>query len=504
MPTPFHTGTEGCTLADVLIKPNSSQEGLTELGAAIQGVVGAVSAVRIPLDSLAQLTPFLMWSLSRLPTNYIGVPAAGVTTFRDQSGEEESGVIIWIIDTQIEFHHGDFIDSNGDTRILFPCGRTDSARAGDNTCPGNGTANGGTLWMKAQIDATLPGGGTIRQTATGGHSSHVLKRAAGDDTTYGGMTPGADIIMVKTSFSTTDIIGGLSFMDQKTANLGSPSAINMSLGVHFSPHDGTDSLSAAINGLVGPGKPEKAVVVAAGNERTDKIHASGNVSSGPQSTAFTVPSQMIFGRVEIWYDGQDIFTVDLPDPGNNVLVAGIGPGVSSAPNPSDPFRCTQIGSSNTCYRVDHSVPQSGLNGDVEIVAEIATTAQSSDTPGTYGVRLNRTSVSVGTFDVWITCPFAFCEFPSGDTPLTVGSPRVATNAITAGSYVTRDCWPSTNDGTDCYFSPPTVGAISDFSCKSPTRDGGQTPEFAAPGEGIASALSIDASYTNIVAVENTP
>ena len=172
------------------------------------------------------------------PVNDLGVPATGASSFRTRTGTDGSGAIVGVIDSGVDFTHNDFRNSDGTTRILFICDQTDAPQVSDQTCPGDGSTSGGTLWIEAQINAALLSQGSIRQTDSVGHGTHVLGSAAGNDSTFGGMVPGADIIFVKAGnagFKTTNLLSALDFIDQQATALGKPFVINMSLGGHIGP-----------------------------------------------------------------------------------------------------------------------------------------------------------------------------------------------------------------------------------------------------------------------------
>jgi hypothetical protein len=499
---PFHTDAAGNVFVDALIKTDGSREGLDDLGITVRSQIGAVVSARIPVDSLEALAglpnvTFVESARPLVPANDASGPAIGAPGFRTPTGEDGSGVIVGVIDTGADIFHSDFRNADGTTRIKFICDQTDPPQGGDDTCPGNGASNGGTLWTEAKINATLSGeagDNPVRQQDTIGHGSHVMGTAAGNDATYGGVAPGADLIVVNTTLATTDIIDGMSFIDQRAAELGLPYVINISLGNHIGPHDGTDLWSQAIDEMVGPGKPGKAIVTSAGNAGHSSIHASGSVNSGgTTSVGFEISEGTEVAILSFWYHGQDSFCAGFLDPDGQGLPC-VGPGQSAGPTCREPHVCLILG---------HSLPQQA-NGSAEVFLAIIPYSNNSTIglPGAWSINLGGQVVNSGTFDGWVTCQPSPCGFlpPHGNTDSTVGQPGVARNVISVASYVTKECWTS-QAGEECYGPPfsrsATLGDISFFSSKGPTRDGRIKPDIAAPGQAVVSTLSSNLDSPNI-------
>ena len=369
---PLHTDADGREYVNALVKTDGSRDGLEHLGVIVQGTVGTVVVAAIPLDSLGPLTSlpnveFVEAERQLEPRIDVSVRETGALTYREATGADGSGVIIGIIDSGVDFRHSDFIGPDGATRIVLLCDQTIRPRDGNDGCPGGGGQRGGTLWSGAQINAALDGAGVVSQVDESGHGSHVLGIAAGDDGTFTDMAPGADLIVVKTSFTNTDIVNAIGFIDRKAAEMGLPYVINLSLGGDTGPHDGTDAMSQAIDDLTGEGVPGKVVVAAAGNSGNDKAHASGEITFGATSEVrFRVPSGTTAVYLDIWYDGQEEYTFGLEHGGGNLIGALRGDSLAGC-----------FLSSDTCYWVHHT-PQLHMNGDVEIYVEL-TAAEGSST-----------------------------------------------------------------------------------------------------------------------------
>ena len=235
-------------------------------------------------------------------------------------------------------------------------------------------------------------------------------------------------------------------------------------------------------------------MVAAGNEGGDKIHAGGNVTSVTQTVTFNVPTGTSAVFLDIWYDGQDSFVFGFQMPGGQTLTS-VDPGEAF---PQDPNAASCINGTNTCYNVSHTVTQTTNSSKEVFLVLVPVTGQTIDA-GTWIFTLSGTTVNVGTFDAWIVCSGASCDFPAGDDNKTIGEPGVAKRAITAGAHVTKWCWDSIDTFSYCYTDPAQsrVNQLSSFSSLGPTRDGRQKPDIAAPGQGIMSTKSKDASYSNV-------
>ena len=110
-------------------------------------------------------------------------------------------------------------------------------------------------------------------------------------------------------------------------------------------------------------------------------------------------------------------------------------------------------------------------------------------PGTWRLHLRGDRIEEGRVDVWIERahrPNGSSRFQARFTPssaddtCTISVPGTARWIIVAGSYITR-------------LSGVTVGQISNFSSRGPTRYGLQRPTLTAPGQLIVAARSSDSS-----------
>ena len=479
---------------DVFIRGNVSKASIESLGGVVRTIVGEIITAKVPVSKLRAIAdlPGVQYVQASMPckptldistsnsmsdSNFLGIDADAV-----QSTYDGTDVIVGVVDTGIDWDHGDFIDDTDSTsRILYIWDQTLTPQGGESNPSGY---DYGVEYTKSQIDDEIDGTptGFVRERDTEGHGTHVAGIAAGDgsDTDgdepagkYKGVAPDADLIIVKTDFYSTHIVDGVNYIISKAQSLGRPVVVNLSLGRQYGPHDGTSEFETAISSFCGTGKM---VVVSAGNKKGKEIHAEGVYSGSSVSTSFYVKSGAKVG-IDIWHDGGDGYTCTVQGPGVGPISANHGQYISS--------------SSISIWNATSTPP----NGDNEIVIHIT-----NPPVGSWSITLSNRNPSSGSgeFDMWIYEPSDPSEGSAYFTSNVsedeiVGEPGNAQNCLTVGSYNTKYEWDSEN-GFHYWYEPPiTLADISSFSSEGPTRDGRLKPEIAAPGKGIVSSLSTDST-----------
>lgn len=388
-----------------------------------------------------------------------------------QAGE---GVIIGAVDTGIDYTHLDFrVDSDGDgfeetSRILAIWDQT--------------IGFSGTEYLQEEIELDLANGhdasqGVVRQKDTNGHGTHVMSIAAGDGSSSGagfvGVAPEAWIVMVKTTYFTTDILEGVEYIFELADSLGLPAVINLSLGGHEGPHDGTSLFEQGLDEMLS--SPGRAIVVSAGNEGDVALHASANLRGGADS--FSIDPDGWETELAIWYPGSAQFSVTISPPGSTPLVVPSGADSGVVP--------TAAGS----VRVDNaSGGTNPRNGDHH--AYIRLSNLSSSLP--WGVTVSDTGGgNGGVYDAWVTDGGA--TLIGGDSSSTIDEPGNARRAITVGSFNSKAVWLSMS-GPQNFLASYPLQVLSTFSSQGPTRDGRTKPDLCAPGAWVCAALSQDAVW----------
>jgi subtilisin family serine protease len=199
------------------------------------------------------------------------------------------GVVVGAVDSGLDWDHEDLWSSPADTRIIRIWNQTIAPSGGESPPPEFGYG--------VEYDSLDIVSGTLREADTMGHGTHVVGIAAGDGSAtngleppgrYAGLAPEAYIISVKTTWLDADIVDGVDYIFRRAEALGLPCVVNLSLGGHYGPHDGTGPFESAIANLTGPGR---IVVGAAGNSGSDPMHARVIVS-GTDSISFQAPGSL--------------------------------------------------------------------------------------------------------------------------------------------------------------------------------------------------------------------
>ena len=406
-------------MVKTIVRFKDNINGIDSLGGRIGFVIGDIATIDIPLSSLealSQMENIIYVEASRKvkPSLDISVPETGANLLRGGTppfwtGITGKDVIIGIVDTGIDLTHPDFKDATGRTRILYLLDQTTGQE-----CTGD------------MIDS-----GTCSQSDTDGHGTHVVGIAAGNGTAsnyrYVGMAPEADLIVVKTTFDTQNILNGISYIEQKAASLGKPCVINLSLGGQIDPHDGTSNYSRGLDNDSGSGR---IIVGAAGNDGDAGVHASGFVSQGNQTPeAFNIQTGTSGADIDIWYSGGDSVAIAVIPPGCN-YTDWVSPG-------------EQTTLTNTCGTIAiGSATNNPNNEDKEISVHLE-----NPSAGTWWLSLYGDSITNGRFDAWSNGNATFQE---PDSSITLDDIGCTTGVISVVSYVTR---PLTGDASSGDISP---------------------------------------------------
>lgn len=447
---------------------------------------GTMATGRLPLSSVPLLASRpgvhhvqasrLMWPLldAAVPAGRVDQVWAGTPAY---TGD---GVLVGVIDSGIDWRHPDFASTGGQTRIVAIWDLWASGT------PPTGFAYGAE-YTAAAIDA-----GTANQRDFSGHGTHVTGIAAGNGQAsadlYRGVAFEADILVAKAwsdvhqGFAEDRTIDAMNYLVQKAASLGQPIAINMSLGGHFGPHDGTRPQEQLIDQLSGEGV---VFCVAAGNEGESSIADQAPASSGTLTyriASYTpnAGTDNDFANLIIWVDGAVSPTVTVQGGGMTVgpVFGGVLDGAS--------------GVGGTVVVDNASSGADPLNGDRLIIVQFDDRNGTPPAADDWTITL---AAGTGTAHAWHISSSMTAGWPLSDQRYSVGMPASSAAAVTVGALKTRNQWPSlvgpVGYNPDGAWGQVALGDRAPFSSIGPTRDGREKPDLTAPGMAVVSCYSQD-------------
>ena len=514
---------DGTPVAHVVVRLRGGDPAaLARLGARLGTQAGALVNARVPLAALgavlAEPSVAAVYGAQRwAPFNDVGTADVGVAGLRQLVradsfvGPVGRGVIVGLVDTGVDFTHPDFlVDSIPRSRILYLWDQT-------LTGPGPGPVGATTFSYGVEcVQAVLTADGCASRDSVG-HGTHVLGTAAGDGSgtangepvgQYAGVAPAADLIVVKSTFLSGDVVDGVNYIFSRAAQLGRPAVVNLSLGAQWGPHDGTLPEELELDSLVGPGRVVVAAVGNAGDNRnaapaatTEDLHAAATLATGQQA-AFTlavpayVPAPGLNNDLivlQLWYAGSDSLTVSIARPDGSVVAAG--PGVAVTADSTDGRIHIENGPGTT-------VAVTRDNLAFVVIGDLGTGAPQPPAPGAWVVRVTATASHNGRpLHLWIAeaalgasgSPAGVSLASGASNAYLIATPSTADRVLAVSAYTTRLQWQDINGQTQTYTNKVALDDLAWFSGPGPRRDGVEKPDIAAPGQGIASSRSTAAT-----------
>jgi minor extracellular serine protease Vpr len=448
------------------------------------------------------------------PVRAAGVASRGIAeqiVSGGLNGLTGKGVIFTIVDSGLDFRNPDFLDTSGGgpprSRLLYFWDTLSDAfeTKGLGTRAPIDYPNGqpiGTLYTRAQLNADLRlpvGQGKIPSPDENGHGTAAASIAVGNgfnsppDDKHIGVAPQADIIAVRIGDAEGSMPEGfllnaiVEWVDKAAREAHEPVVISCSFGGHDSGHDGASVEERHLSARFAPEVVGRAIVISAGNERENAIHAK--IKAAGKSTPgylawqaregatlrlfFRAGDPKTFKPADFNYDPIRLFT-DGP-PGSS----------KSTPHPT----------------LLHKVSSASFNA---VTGEWSVKIVVGRGPG--GLLLYTDSGQAVQGDAY------FADMPAGGAFLDsltgplgpqsiafhgeqITTPGTAANAITVGSYDWNDQFDGQTKAT-CKNAPIDLGALSCYS--NPGYDRVSTfppgpavvkPEIVAPGQVFTAAYA---------------
>lgn len=485
--------------AYIHLRPGASSDVLVACGVEVNQHVGDILTVRIPIGQLEVVA-----ALDDVAYVQTAVPVRGMmdkvraATGVDlvQQGTElpqayyGDGVVVGIIDLGFEYTHPNFYDVDRENLRIKRVWEQSTTTG----TPPEGFSYGTEFDTAEEIEAA---NGDV---TTNSHGSHVAGIAAGadhEDSGYYGVACDADIVLVSMGSermeNNVNLSDAIAYIYNYAESVGKPCVINMSLGNHAGPHDGTSTFDVLADQLQGEGR---LLVGSVGNFGGNKFHVSKVFSSAAIDSVRTfidyrngLSASTAGGDIEIWGDPGMEFTVNVytynttrheigsmltirvPAAEGEEQVEGELEGASGSMS-----LFSEISPLNDKPHVLVSSAIRGLRGGMQIA--ISVTSQSDGTVNLWGDNTN-IGFTDNAEEGWVDGNDDFSLAEIGGT---------GHNIISVGAYVSRDSFIP-----EGYTSPITTGEklneIATFSSKGPAVDGRMKPDIAAPGCYIVSSVS---------------
>jgi hypothetical protein len=392
-----------------------------------------------------------------------------------------AGVVVGVVDWGCDFDYPSFKWPDGTTRLLA---LWDQRR--NEAVAGPAPYGYGVLHTRDQIDRAL---GEERPYAAlgyhpadadregrGTHGTHVLDIAAGNGRAGGpvGLAPEAHIVFchladrgtggLATLGDSVRILEGVDLVARTAAAAGCPWVVNISVGRHGGPHDGSTLVEVALDELLRQ-STGACVVQSAGNYALSATHSSGRfVGSQPRVLRFTTHARdHTPNELEVWYSGADELQVQVETPtGERGVPVALG------------NRAVVVAGGRTVGRLYHR-RRDPNNGDnhVDLFLDVGAPH------GTWTVTLRPVRVEDGWFHAWL-------ERDEACKPCQARFVRAHVDAATTTGTLANGRLPLVTGAVDGHVTPPRMARSSSAG---PTRDGRSKPDLVADGVEVVAARS---------------
>ena len=444
--------------------------------------VGIVTA-SIPSDQLEALSSELAIKYIEISTKVypkIGIARTFSLVNQVQEGHAPlarpytgKDVVVGIIDFGFQFTHANFYDVNGNSRIKRVWNQNSSSGT-----PPSGYSGGTELKTTAEIERAIY---DSRSDYTG-HGTHVAGIAAGSDKNNGhldwGIATESDLVLV--SYNTydagnTSLINAVRYIYDYADEVGKPAVINLSLGSHTGPHDGTSGFDLVADQLQGEGR---LMVGAAGNEGGDRFHINKQFSETDTVVRSFVQynSSYKVAMIDIWGEVGTDYSVRLVSYNKTTRLIEDSSAVYRASDVNS--ASIRLTGATGSISLSTGINVNNNKGNVYINYQL----QSISDPYVIGIEIVSNS---GEVNMWADNYYSWLSslyrtgWTMGDDNSSVGEIGGTGNKIiTVGSY--------TSVARSGYGQ--TVNRISTFSSKGPTADGRIKPDITAPGSCLISSV----------------
>jgi minor extracellular serine protease Vpr len=482
--------------AIMLVDPEIDVNALEALGVKVNTRLSDIWTALIPLNSVEKLAGVKglkivdvgMVVKTRLDNatkeTKVKEVLAGTGLPRKYSGDS---VIVGIVDGGFDYTHLTFYDTTGTKHRILRAWEQDNESG---TKPQGFNYGSEFVGTTALLTRKYSG-------SDGSHGTHVAGIAGGSGGNYTsnkhfmGVAPAASLIFVHQK-NIAGILDGINYVFTKAALIDRPAVVNLSLGSHVGPHDGTSLTDKGIDNLVGPGK---IVIGAAGNEGDTPLHIGHQFSNDTIKTfvGFENPANpFLDGIIDQWGSPNSDFSVSLLFTNSDLTLVHKTAFYAASLGRADSVT-VKIGEDSLNYIIT-GVAKYNTNEKPNLLVEI--NRLKSKYWVTLIVTSNNSKVNIWNHGVndgaklydTLAGGAKIPSYIAGDNEITVGEiGGTSKKIITVGAYVTRNNWKPL--WYDLVTEPDSIGALAPFSSRGPTADGRVKPEITAPGEVLLSSYN---------------
>lgn len=391
-----------------------------------------------------------------------------------------AGVVVGVVDFGCDFHHDHFIDKEGKTRLLSLWDQT--KKAGPKS-PKNYAY--GREYLADEINKAIKSNDPYQTLnyypEEEAHGTHVMDIAAGHGTNknFPGIAPKADLVFVHLGHdeigkNTSDVLNfdagdsvkvveAVKYVFDQAGDR--PCVVNLSFGAFGGPHDGTTPVEQAFDALLQ--KPNRAIVISAGNSYGDRIHVDGIVKMNkPFDIEWEIkPWDKSSNEMEIWYGKKDTFELEVLNAnGMSIGKVSMGKQLKITTQNKDEQKILM-----------HIIHSEEDPDNHDRVIHILQDPMNDFKAGKWIFRLHGKNITGdGKFHAWVEWDPGIQSRIVKSTPeYTLGTFANGKKTIVVGSY------------NAAIANTP----ISSFSSAGPTRKGEKKPEIISPGENVLAAAS---------------
>ncbi len=477
----------------IWVSPSFSKDELDAIGVRLDRLDGEFGSVTIPLGALSALSKIssIRWVEIDMPLETrLDFAAADVRANLVRTGSGLSsphrgeGVIVGVIDNGFDYTHPVFQDASGALRIA-----TVWDQLSVSGLPPSGYSYGSEWKTSNQILNQKHDNPLLGAYKT--HGTHVASiacgRAADQAGKYWGMASEARVIFVSLGGGASNIFDAIEYIFDFADAAGQPAVVNMSIGSHTGPHDGTSILDRYFDRSVGAGK---ILVGAAGNEGNDSLHIAHTFTGDTIGTAPVLQNDgnSESGLIEMWGAPNTSFSVSagLFDKASGQMIYG---GDFTSSNLDRSFQATYHIPGGGTLKIDGgAVKKTAYNDRPNIQLELTNNT-------TYQAVIAVTASS-GMVHLWNISDAPFRDlghpeyFVKGDGEYSVGEVGgTSKSVISVGAYVTKTEYHSIDGFTYRTEDENQLDGLAAFSSHGPTVDGRVKPDITAPGEIVVAAAS---------------